>query len=226
MCGRFTLTVKAEKTADFFGLAEVPVLPPRYNIAPTQPVMVITTSDQGRLASLYRWGLIPSWATDLAIGNRLINARADTVATKPAFRSAFKQRRCLVIADGFFEWKGAGKKKQPYYFHLRDGRPFAFAGLWERWQKGDEQEILSCALITTEANDVVRNVHDRMPVILPSAAYDQWLSPGVPDPAAFRSLLLPYSADEMTATAVGLQVNNPRFDDPTCIKPLSPLGAP
>jgi putative SOS response-associated peptidase YedK len=220
MCGRFTLTVSKETIADFFGLIDVPELAPRYNIAPTQQVLAATTSDHGRQLAWYRWGLIPSWAADLSIGNRLINARADTVATKPSFRSAFKQRRCLVLADGFFEWAATGKRKQPYLFRLRTGESFAFAGLWERWRKEDE-EVLSCCLITTEANDVVRPVHDRMPVILPPAAYARWLGPASKDTASLGELLRPFAVGEMTATPVSLRLNNPRFDDPACVEPLA-----
>jgi putative SOS response-associated peptidase YedK len=220
MCGRFTLSVSKETIVDFFGLLDVPELTPRYNIAPTQQILALTTSDQGRRLGWYRWGLVPSWAADLSIGNRLINARADTVASKPSFRAAFKQRRCLVLADGFFEWQAAGKRKQPYLFRLRTGGPFAFAGLWERWQKEGE-DVLSCCLITTEANDVVRPVHDRMPVIVPPTLYDRWLAPASKDAANLGELLRPFAAEEMTATPVGLRVNNPRVDDAGCVEPLT-----
>jgi putative SOS response-associated peptidase YedK len=198
MCGRFTLTVSPGKVADFFGLPQVPESAPRYNIAPTQPVVAIAAAASdaglGRQVTWYRWGLIPFWATDLKIGNRLANARADTVATKPAF----KQRRCLVLADGFCEWKATGgKKKRPYYFQLRDGQPFAFAGLWERWQKRDEDEILSCTLITTDPNDVVGQVHNRMPVVLPTSAYDQWLHMPAKEAAGLTELLRAYPGEGM-----------------------------
>jgi putative SOS response-associated peptidase YedK len=220
MCGRFTLTVSREIIVDFFGLPEAPTLTPRYNIAPTQLVAVVARAETGRRLGWCRWGLIPSWATDPAIGNRLINARADSVATKPSFRAAFKQRRCLIVADGFYEWQATGKKKkQPYDFTMRDKKPFAFAGLWERWPNGD-QDIVSCALITTDANETVRPVHDRMPVILPQSAFDHWLGSTPAPPGELNALLGPYPAGEMLATAVGLHVNNPRLDDPVCVQPL------
>jgi putative SOS response-associated peptidase YedK len=222
MCGRFTLTVSAGKVADFFGLKNVPEVAPRYNIAPTQPVLAIAAAadNSGRQVTWCRWGLVPFWADDPKIGNRLANARADGVATKPSFRAAFKSRRCLVIADGFYEWKATGKKKQPHYFQLKDGQPFAFAGLWERWQRWDEDEILSCTLITTEPNEVVGQVHDRMPVILPTSAYDQWLHTPAKEAAGVTELLRAYPGEEMTATPVGLGVNNPRFDGPACVEPI------
>jgi putative SOS response-associated peptidase YedK len=263
MCGRFTLTVSAGKVADFFGLADVPTMTPRYNISPTQSVLAIAApvADAGQhqdedkklrkgrsnskpagaagalpeaqvapqppqahgapRAAWFRWRLIPSWATDLSIGYRMINARADGVASKPAYRAAFKARRCLIVADGFFEWKATGaKKKQPYYFQLKDGQPFAFAGLWECWHREGHDEVLSCALITTTPNDVVGQVHDRMPVILPTTAYDQWLHTVAKDATDLASLLRPYPAEEMTATPVGLGVNNPRFDGPACVEPI------
>ena len=153
--------------AEVFGLDEEPVLAPRFNIAPTQDVTVVRAPSGRRQAGQVQWGLVPSWARDESIGSKLINARAETVAEKPAFRAALRARRCLVLADGFFEWQPAGGRKQPWYFRARDGRPFAFAGLWERWQPAGGEAVESCAIITTEANDVVRPVHERMPVILP-----------------------------------------------------------
>jgi putative SOS response-associated peptidase YedK len=151
MCGRFTLRTSRQAVADFFGLADVPDLPARFNIAPTQPVPAVRVSPahEGRELALLRWGLIPSWAADPSIGNRMINARADTAATKPAFRKAFRQRRCLVVADGFYEWKKLNGKKQPYYIRLQDGQPFAFAGLGEHWERGSES-VESCTIPTTD----------------------------------------------------------------------------
>jgi putative SOS response-associated peptidase YedK len=167
--------------------------------------------------------LIPSWAQDPSIGDRLINARADTASIKPSFRSAFKQRRCLVLADGLYEWQKQGSKKQPYYFQLRTGGLFAFAGLWEHWQ-GGEEVIESCTLPTTEANDVVRPVHDRMPVILAPDHYQRWLDPRVQQPDAVQAFLRPYPDEEMTAYVVGLHVNSPRNDDPQCVQPVKLAG--
>lgn len=167
MCGRFTLRVPAAELVEIFRLLRRPDVQPRYNIAPTQPVAVVRRIDRGRELSMLRWGLVPSWAKDPKIGARMINARAETVATKPAFRTALRRRRCLVPADGFYEWaKSAGGTKQPHYITRRDGRPFAFAGLWESWDGPDGSSIESCTIVTTEANDLVGRIHDRMPVIL------------------------------------------------------------
>ena len=221
MCGRYTLKAPREAIAKAFDLADVPQLLPRYNIAPTQPVPVVRldpTSDQRRLAFL-QWGLIPSWAKEPGIGNSLINARADTVAEKSAFRSAFKKRRCLAPADGFYEWKRENGKT-PYYFRLKDESPFAFAGLWERWEKGDEP-VESCTLITCEANGVVGAVHNRMPVILKPEDYARWLDPEEQRAEALVWLLAPLPDDWLAAHPVGKLVNNPRNEDPRCIKPVA-----
>ena len=173
MCGRFTLRKPAGEVAEAFDVPEVFEYPPRFNIAPTQDVPVIRlAADRAvRDLGLLHWGLIPSWAADPAMGNRMINARAETVATKPAFRHAFKAKRCLVVADAFYEWRKLDGRKQPYLIHLRDDRPFAFAGLWERWDRGGEP-IESCTIITTEANELMTPIHDRMPVIVPRSAFD------------------------------------------------------
>jgi putative SOS response-associated peptidase YedK len=167
---------------------------------------------------LLRWGLIPAWADDPKIGNRMINARSDTVAAKPAFRTAFQRRRCLVAADGYYEWKQLPDGKQPYLIGRRNGGPMAFAGLWERWTKG-EQPIESCTIITTDAGDAVSAIHDRMPVILPPEEYDRWLDPHA-DPQELTGLLLPYPLDDLTARAVSRTVNSPRNDTPECVEPL------
>lgn len=219
MCGRYTLLSSPKAIQEHFALDKAPDLGPRYNIAPTQQVAAIRRPDPTSPRELVRlrWGLVPSWADDLSIGNRLINARAETVAGKPSFRSAFRSRRCLVVADGFYEWQRQGKNKQPFYFCLRDGKPFAFAGLWERWSR-DDQVVESCTLITTEANERVQAVHDRMPVILPAIAYDAWLDPSATRPLELTHLLRPYPAGELVAHAVGARVNSPYNDDPTCIE--------
>ena len=176
MCGRFVLHTPAPQLAEIFGVEQTPELHGRFNIAPTQPVAVVRVIREGatpgsrELVNL-RWGLIPPWADSPAIGNRMINARAESVAEKPAFRMAFRQRRCLVLADGFYEWRNSGGKKQPYYLGLKDGKPFAFAGLWESWTAPDGEVIESCTIITTEANAAVEQVHSRMPVILDAKDY-------------------------------------------------------
>jgi putative SOS response-associated peptidase YedK len=188
MCGRFILTVSAKDVADLFGLAEVPALEPRYNVAPTQPVAAVRADADGRrsLATL-RWGLIAPWAKDAK--HAAINARAETAADKPTFRHAFRKRRCLIPADAFYEWQKVGRHKQPYLFKLRDGEPFAFAGIWEAWNGPDGEALESCAILTTEANELVRSVHERMPVILDPRHYAEWLDPGLTDPALFADWL-------------------------------------
>jgi putative SOS response-associated peptidase YedK len=219
MCARFTLTAPARDLADLFSLPEVPALESRYNIAPTQAVAAVRRpagSDGPELVRL-RWGLVPSWAADLGIGNRLLNARAETVADKPAFRAAFARRRCLIPADGFYEWRGVAGKKLPVCFRLRDGRPFAFAGLWERWLGGDGRPVETCAILTTQANDLVAPVHERMPVILSLRQFADWLDPRRTDPSGLRPWLRPFPADQMSATAVSTHVNNPRNEGPRCL---------
>ncbi|MFH1107726.1 MAG: SOS response-associated peptidase [Planctomycetota bacterium] len=221
MCGRFTLATAPEIVAEFFELTAVPDLSPRYNIAPTQsaPAILLTLERAQRVFRPLRWGLIPGWAKDPTIGNRMINARAETVAEKPAFRSAFRQRRCLVVSDGFYEWRKGPGRKQPFYIRMRDDRPFAFAGLWEHWEAGDGTGIDSCALLTTQPNTVLRPIHDRMPVILDRANYDLWLDPTMADVDRLRPLLCPYRAEEMKAYPVGARVNSPTRDDRACIEP-------
>lgn len=233
MCGRFTLTQSAETIAEAFDLADLPPLAPRYNIAPTQPAPAVRMTGSQRQFTYLTWGLVPSWAKDPAMGARMINARAETVAEKPAFRSALKYRRCLIVADGFYEWqlpshaadstsKGKSRSaKQPFYFCLADRRPFAFAGLWEHWQSPDGSEIESCTLITTAANDLMQHVHDRMPVILQPQDYDLWLDPDLQSPQALQPLLVPYPSEAMTHYPVSTQVNSPRNDSPTCVEPIA-----
>ena len=223
MCGRFSLGADAARLAAQFDLFEAPAWTPRYNIAPTQsaPTIVIASADSRRRFTLHRWGLIPSWAKDPAIGTQMINAQAETVATKPAFRAAFRKRRCLVLADGFYEWGQQGRQKQPYHIRLRDGRPFAIAGLWERWEGAGGTPITSCTLLTMAANDLIGEFHHRMPVILDPGDYDLWLDPGVQDAERLEPLLRPYPPDQMRAYPVSARVNNPAHDDPDCIAPLA-----
>lgn len=219
MCGRFTLMADSETLRQAFEVDSAPPLTPRYNIAPTQPVAAVIAADDKRMLELFRWGLIPSWAKDPAIGNRMINARAETVAEKPAFRAALKRRRCLIPADGFYEWKAEGRKKTPMYIQLKDGDPFAFAGLWEAWQSPDGDLVKSCTLITTTPNPLMEKIHDRMPVILPPSAYEAWLGPGELPATKLQSLLKPFAASKMKAAAVSTLVNNPANDLPECIVP-------
>jgi len=227
MCGRFTLSnPDAEQLAAQFGVAALPDLRPRYNIAPTQPVAAVrrAAGKAIREMALLRWGLVPAWAKDPTIGVRLINARAETAAEKPSFRVAFRRRRCLIVADGFYEWQKQQSGKQPYYIRLRGGRLFAFAGLWERWTGPDGQEIESCTLLTTAPNDLLRPIHKRMPVILHPDDYALWLDPAVGDRQRLQPLLRPYPAAEMEAYPVSRRVNNPRNDDPRCIEPYQAGG--
>lgn len=221
MCGRFTLNKSGEAIASAFQLTEIPQVLPRYNIAPTQLVSTVLhpAENSNRQFHQLRWGLIPSWAKDPQMGARLINARAETITEKPSFRSAFRHRRCLVIADGFYEWQRQEGKKQPFYFRFQNGQPFAFAGLWERWRSPDGEEIQSCTILTTEANDLLRPIHDRMPVILDSKDYDLWLDPAVQSTEPLQ-LLRPYQAEAMTSYAVSTKVNNPANNTPECINSL------
>jgi len=217
------LSSPAEVMAELFELTEVPDIAPRWNIAPTQdvPVVRVTAEDTNRRLLMLRWGLIPFWAEDPAsFGARTINARAETVASKPTFRSAFRQQRCLVVADGFYEWQKREHRKQPYYIHLRDKRPFAFAGLWERWE-GDADAVDSCTIITTQSNELTAPLHDRMPVIIHPKDYAAWLNPGATQVHALQSLLRPYPPEEMSAYPVGTHVNNAANDGLECIEPLS-----
>ena len=224
MCGRFTLRKPSREVAEAFRLFEGEDMPlkPLYNIAPTQMVAAVRVDPQTkrREMPLLKWGLVPSWADDPSIGNRMINARSETVATKPSFRAAFRKRRCLIPADGFFEWKKDGKHKQPYLIGVGQGDLFAFAGLWEAWER-DGEVIQSCTVLTTEANDFIRSVHDRMPVILHRQDYDLWLDPGVQDGGKVQHLLRPYQDAEMFAVPVSTWVNDPRHEDERCVEKVA-----
>jgi putative SOS response-associated peptidase YedK len=223
MCGRFSQSQPAAAIARAFQV-DVPPLTPRYNIAPTQSVAtVLQTADRkDRQFRMLHWGLIPSWAKDKKIGSRLINARAETVAEKPAFRSAFRKRRCLVLADGFYEWQQQenNKQKQPFYFRYQDGRPFAFAGLWEHWEDANGEEIKSCTLVTTEANELMRPIHNRMPVILDPKDYDLWLDLEMKNPELLQPLFHVYPTEEMMVYPVSKVVNKPSNDSIDCIEKI------
>lgn len=200
---------------------DAPDVPPRYNIAPTQPVLAVRVSAQTRQRefTLFRWGLIPSWAKDPKMSTRMINARAETAAEKPAFRAAFRRRRCLIPATGFYEWQKRKEGKQPYFITMQDGRPFAMAGLWEYWLAADGSEIDSCAILTTQPNELVRPLHNRMPAIIHKADFDAWLDPSAPL-ELLRHLLRPFPANHMRAYPVSRLVNNPANDAPQCIEPI------
>ena len=223
MCGRFSLGTPATTLAGQFNLFEIPAWAPRYNIAPTQqaPTAVRAASQLARQFKMHRWGLIPPWAKDPGIGSQLINARAETVAAKPAFRKAFRERRCLILADGFFEWQRRGRHKQPFHIRMRDGRPFAFAVLWEYWEGPEGPAIDSCTILTTTANELVGTLHDRMPVILAPQDYNLWLDPAIQKVERLESLLRPYPSEEMTAYPVSTRVNNPANDSPECVEPVA-----
>jgi putative SOS response-associated peptidase YedK len=217
MCGRFTLRTSARDLVEIFQLLRTLDVPPRYNIAPTQNVLVIRQVNKFREPSLLRWGLVPSWSKDPKSGPPLINARAETLIEKPTFRSAFSKRRCLIPADGFYEWKkGEGKTKQPFYIRLVKDEPFAFAGLWEWWKGSDSSAVESCTIVTTEANSRLRELYDRMPVILHEEDYDRWLDPGLTDAALLQPLLVPFPYEQMTLYPVSPFVNSSRNDGPTC----------
>lgn len=222
MCGRFTQTHSAESLARTFQLADIPQQAPRYNIAPTQTVAAVIHSEgtAERTFKSFRWGLIPSWAKDTQIAAKLINARSETVAEKPSFRSAFRRRRCLIVADGFYEWQAREDKKQPFYIQLENGSPFAFAGLWETWKEATGDCIESCTILTTEANETMRSLHARMPVILNPKDWDVWLDSGVSETEPLKSLLVPYRGEAMSAYPVSAKVNNPRYDLADCLERL------
>ena len=225
MCGRYSLTTPVEAVRKVFDFPERPNLAPRANIAPSQDVAAVRlasgeSGEVGRRFVWLRWGLIPAWAKDPAIGNRTINARAETLAQKPAFRAAFRERRCLIVADGFYEWKTEAGGKQPYRITLVDGGPFALAGLWERWAGPQGGEAIeSCTIVTTEANARLRAIHPRMPVILAPDAFDPWLDPETPGAEA-EALLVPYPSEALTHYRVSPRLNSPANDDPALIEPL------
>jgi putative SOS response-associated peptidase YedK len=224
MCGRYSITSPTEAIQKLFQVPERPNLPPRYNVAPTQEVPAVRLGEDGaRHLALLRWGLIPFWAKDAMIGNRLINARAESAATKPAFRAAFKARRCLVVADGFYEWKKPEKKgaaKQPYRATLKGGGPFGFAGLWERWNDPETQSTVeSCTILTTDANPLLADIHERMPVIVDPADFDTWLDASVAVERA-EALLKPFPAAKMAVYPVSTRVNSVANDGPDVVEPL------
>jgi putative SOS response-associated peptidase YedK len=221
MCGRYTLSAPGERVAVQFSLTDTPQLTPRYNIAPTQQAPVVRVGQDGRELAMLRWGLVPFWAKDLAIGAKMINARSETAAEKPAFRNAIRQRRCLVLADGFYEWQQAVGGKQPFYFRIDAGAPFAMAGLWERWRTPDGGTVETCTILTTQANPLLAPLHDRMPVILPPATYDLWLDPSLRDAGPLQHLFVPFPAEGMDTYPVSKAVNRVANDSAALIAPLA-----
>ena len=222
MCGRYTLSSPTDEIASLFDLVAVPDIPPRYNVAPTQEAAVVRVVAPGepRRLDLLRWGLIPYWAEDASIGNRMINARSESVADKPAYRRSFRRQRCLIPTDGFYEWQKVGKLKQPYHIRRKDRHPFAFAGLWERWRDPDKKLLESFTILTTDANELIRPLHNRMPVIIDRKDFDLWLDPEAQDPAALLALLVPAPPEEMETVPVSRAVNSPAHDAADCIAPL------
>jgi putative SOS response-associated peptidase YedK len=221
MCGRFSLTGPDPLViADVFGATDVPELPARYNIAPTQPVATVVHDRQRGVnrVEIMRWGLIPSWAKDPAIGNRMINARADTLPEKPSYRGPLRCHRCLILADGFYEWQAGPDGKQPMFIHLKDRALFGLAGLWDVWRSPDGTPLITCTIITTEPNALMAEIHNRMPVILPREDFAAWLDPQRTDAAQVMPLLRPYPAEEMACYPVSRRVNSPANDDPTLIE--------
>jgi len=219
VCGRYTQKEKVDNLLKLLQVIRKPLLTPRYNITPNQMAACVRHAPENdhRECVMMKWGLIPAWAANPSIGNKLINARGETVAEKPSFRKSFKSQRCLILADGFYEWKQEGKVKQPYYIRFKDHRPFAFAGLWERWTKAGPT-IQSCTVITTTPNALMKPVYHRMPVILSPQDYATWLDPSIHDHADLLALLAPLASDEMEAFPVSTLVNNPQNDRPECIE--------
>jgi len=234
MCGRFALYNSAAAIATLFDLemsvVDTPALPPRYNIAPTQPVAIVRNQpgNPTREWTLTKWGLVPSWSKDPKIGTKMINARSETAAEKPSFRAAFKRRRCLVPTDGFYEWQkppAGAKRKQPYYISMADSQTFAIAGLWECWADLDGSMLETCTLLTTTPNELMEPIHNRMPVIIEPDEYDDWLGDGQDADRAYqnhlRHLMRPYPAQRMQAYPVGTYVSNARNEGATCIESLA-----
>jgi putative SOS response-associated peptidase YedK len=221
MCGRFTLISSVADLQLRFGFDMEPAeVRPRHNVAPTQQVLTVV-NDGERRGEMMRWGLVPSWAKDVKIGSRMINAVSETAATKPAFRSAFRRRRCLVLADGFYEWRKEGKQRIPLYFSQKSGEPMAFAGLWENWKSPDGDWIRSCTILTTAANSFIEPVHNRMPVILSSETEPLWLDPLTETPDNLQPLLLSAPSEMLDVREVSPSVNNVRNDNPGCIDPVT-----
>lgn len=216
MCGRFTLTIDINRVAKAFNVAPTIQTTPRYNVAPTQEVVTVMRNGAAHL-DLLRWGLIPSWAKEESIGSKMINARAETLAEKPSFKRLLRSRRCLIVADGFYEWKQEQGGKVPMYITMKDHEPFAFAGLWDTWKNPEGEQIRTCTIITTNPNDVVLPIHNRMPAILTPEAREEWLDPDLHDDNVLLHLLSSYSSDAMMARPVSRLVNNPKYDSPELI---------
>lgn len=223
MCGRYTLIAEGAAWRKKLGLEEAPRLEPRYNIAPSEWIAIVRRAQGANHVAVVQWGLVPFWADDAKIGNRLINARSETAGKKPAFRAAMRYRRCLVPADGFYEWVKTDGGKQPMYVRLDGGQVFAMAGLWERWESPAGEVRESATILTTEANALVERMHDRMPVIVAPEDYDRWLDTDVQKPEEVRDICRPYPAEEMGAWPVCPAVSNPRYKGADCTHPMEAM---
>ena len=221
MCARFTLTANPRLIAGLFDLDPSLDIEARYNIAPTQNILTVRDAPDGmREFAKLRWGLIPSWADHISIGQKLLNARSETIGEKPSFRDAVRKRRCLIVADGFYEWKTENKKKLPYWIHFPDRQPFAFAGIWEKWESPAGKQIESCTMLTTSANALLKSLHERMPVILAKEHHSRWLDQRINQVKELEDLFAPQPDNALRMHAVSPRVNSPRVDDPSCIEPL------
>jgi putative SOS response-associated peptidase YedK len=221
MCGRYTLTSAPEALRDLFQYAEQPNFPPRYNIAPTQPIAIVRLVNGKREFALVRWGLLPSWVKDPKAITLLFNARGESISEKPAFRAAMKRRRCLIPADGFYEWKAVGSRKQPYFVRAKSGMPFAFAGLWETWTGPNGEELETGTIVTTRANRTLSSIHDRMPVIVPPEAFDLWLNGADVDSTTAEALIVPAPDGLLEAFPVSGDVNRTANDNPKLVEPFA-----
>jgi putative SOS response-associated peptidase YedK len=226
MCGRYMITATPEVLRALFGYAERPNFPPRYNVAPTQPIPVVRLVDGKRHFALVRWGLLPSWVKDPKKFSLLINARGESVCDKPAFRAAMKRRRCLIPADGFYEWQAGGARKQPYYIRAKSGQPLAFAGLWETWMGPNGEELETATIVTTAANKTLEAIHDRMPVILPPEAFDLWLDVANVDPNTAEALIVPAPENLLEAYPISTDVNRVANDNPKLLGLFVPGAQP
>jgi putative SOS response-associated peptidase YedK len=226
MCGRYTLTASPEALRALFAYAEQPNLPQRFNIAPTQPIPIVRLVEGKRQFALVRWGLLPSWVKDPKTFTLLINARGEGVTDKPAFRAAMKRRRCLIPADGFYEWQKAGERKRPFYVHAKSGKPLAFAGLWETWTGPNGEELDTAAIVTTRANRTLAPIHNRMPVIVPPEAFDLWLNSNEVDATTAAALIAPAPDGLLEAYEISTAVNRTANDNPKVIEPITGEPAP
>jgi putative SOS response-associated peptidase YedK len=225
MCGRYVITSTPEAIRALFGYAEQPNFPPRYNVAPTQPIPIVRLAEGKRQFALVRWGLIPPWVKDPKTFSLLINARGESVIDKPAFRAAMRRRRCLIPADGFYEWEPLGDRRQPYFVRPRSGKPFAFAGLWETWTGPNGEEMDTAAIVTTNANRILASIHDRMPVILTPEAFDLWLDCAKVDATTAAALIAPARDDLLEPYQVSPAVNRVANDEPHLIEPAADAGS-